>query len=191
MAKSSRRFIPRLEAFDDRCLPSVTCVQSGDTLQVLGDDSANVVTISDNVVIDPVTGERGVVVTGDGQTWTFGSSVARIQVYTYGGNDTVSYSATGDLSASRTLSVDLGTKNDAFNCNMDGLSVGSHVDMVVQVFGQGGGDTVNLSAQNSSVGASGSMVIDLEGGHGKDGLTTNFTGMTVDPTGLFSITQKA
>src|SRR6476620_5170107 len=93
MAKPARRFVPRLEALDDRCLPSVTAVQSGDTLQILGDGKANVVTIQDNVVIDSVTGEMGVVVTGDGRTWTFGSSVARVQVFTYGGKDSVSYTA--------------------------------------------------------------------------------------------------
>src|SRR4051812_6140762 len=191
MAKPTRRFVPRLEAFDDRCLPSVNCLQSGDTLQVLGDDAANVVTITDNVVIDAVTGEKGVMVSADGQTWTFGSSVARIQVFTYGGNDTLNYSASGALAASRTLTVDLGTKNDVFNCNMDGLSVGTHTDMIVQAYGQGGGDKIDLSAQNASVGASGSLVVDLQGGHGKDGLTTNFAGMTVDPAGLFSVNQKA
>jgi hypothetical protein len=184
MAKHTRRFIPRLEAFDERCLPSVTAVQSGDTLQILGDSKANVITIQDNVVIDSVTGEKGVIVTGDSQTWTFGSSVARIQVFTYGGSDTVNYNASGNRDLLRTVSIDMGANADTFNGNLDGLNVGAGVQMNVQVLGDGGGDHLNASAQNASVGASATLLIDLEGQKGKDFFSTNYS-VAVDSTGSF------
>src|SRR5262245_30739188 len=189
MHANAHRFAPRLQRFDDRCLPSVTAIQSGDTLQIQGDDLANVITISDNVVIDAVTGEKGVVVSSGTQSWTFGSSVARIQVFTFGGDDTVNYSATGDLTAGRTVTANLGTRNDTFNANLDGLSVGIGVDMLIQAIGDGGMDKFNVSAQGASVGALASLFIDLQGGKGKDAFTTNYATVTVDPTGLFSHTE--
>lgn len=184
MAKHTRRFIPRLEAFDDRCLPSVTAVQSGDVLQIQGDNKANVITITDNVVIDSVTGEKGVIVTGDGQTWTFGSSVARIQVFTFGGSDTVNYNASGNLDFGRTVTVDMGNNADTFNGNLDGLNVEAGIQMNVQVLGDGGGDKLNASAQNASVGPQATLLIDLEGQKGKDSFNTNYS-VSVDPAGTF------
>jgi hypothetical protein len=189
MPTKTRRFTPRLERFDDRCLPSVSAIQSGDTVQILGDDTSNLITITDNVVIDPLTGEKGVVVNGDGQTWTFGSSVARIQVFAFGGDDTVNYSATGDLTAGRTVTADLGARNDTFNADLNGLNVSSDVDMLLQVLGQGGADKFTVTAQGASVGALASLWIDLHGGKGKEAFTTDYATVTVDPTGLFTHTE--
>src|SRR5690242_11287929 len=57
-------FVPRLEALEDRCCPSVSATVTGTTLSIVGDNLANVVTITDDgqghvsaTITSPKTGD--------------------------------------------------------------------------------------------------------------------------------------
>src|SRR5262245_10922031 len=195
MAKQTRRFIPRLEAFDDRCLPSVTFneVPNGDpmnpntswTLQVQGDDGANNIAISD----DGTALAGAVAITADLQATYFSQhTISQIQVFTFGGNDVVDYSLAGDMVVSRTLSVDVGLKNDTFNAHLGNCVIGGQadvnglypaVDFIISVSGGAGSDRFNVDAANH-VNRRASLAINLVGSKGKDVFTTNYS-VTTDP----------
>ena len=110
MSRQPRRFVPRLEAFDERVLPAVTVLPltADGTLTILGDEADNVITISDSGK-DPAS----LIIEGDGQLFFVDGTVTRIQVFTFGGDDTVDYWLASDLTANRTVHVDLGQGNDS------------------------------------------------------------------------------
>jgi hypothetical protein len=176
MARQSRRFVPRLEAFDERTLPSVTVqpLTADGTLTILGDDTANVITISD-------TGKNpaSLIIVGDGEFFFVDGFVSRIQVFTFGGDDVVEYQLASDLASHRTVSVDLGLGNDSFTANLDGQSFAAGTDFLVQVLGGGGKDNITLNAVGVNIGAGAHFTIDFHGGRGRDGITFNYTPASV------------
>jgi hypothetical protein len=186
MARQTRRFVPRLEALHDRALPSVTFTEFPDgTLQILGDDTANVISISD-------TGKAGpgsVTVQADGQFYFSQGTVTRIVVFTYGGDDTVDYWLASDLTSNRTVQVDLGLGNDAFAAHLNGQNLAAGTDFVIQALGGGGKDTMTLDAQGLNAGAGASLLVDFEGGKGHDGVTFNYSPGVVDPTASITLTS--
>ena len=76
-----RKFLPQLETLEDRCCPSVTVQQQGDTLRIHGDDFNNTVAIVATYGIVTVN------VVG-GQLNTF-FGIKEIEVNLEGGNDAV------------------------------------------------------------------------------------------------------
>jgi hypothetical protein len=176
MGRQLRRFVPRLEAFDDRTLPSVTVLPltADGTLTILGDDAANVITISDTGK-DPAS----VIVEADGQFHFVDGLVTRVQVFTYGGDDTVVYQLSSDLTSHRTVQVDLGLGNDSFTANLDNQTLGAGTDFLVQVVGGGGKDTLTLNAAGVNVGAGAHLTADYQGGRGHDGVTFNYAPASV------------
>ncbi|HKB05239.1 MAG TPA: hypothetical protein VKD90_23645 [Gemmataceae bacterium] len=171
MARQPRRFVPRLEAFDERTLPSVTVqpLTPDGTLTILGDETANEITISD-------TGKNpaSVIVVGDGQIFIVDGFVSRIQVFTFGGDDVVNYQLASDLASDRTVTVDLGLGNDSFTADLNGQTFGAGRDFLVQALGGGGKDTLTLNAVGVNIGAGTHFTIDFRGGRGRDGITFNY-----------------
>jgi hypothetical protein len=202
MAKTTRRFTPRLEAFDERCLPSVTFneVPNGDpnnpnttwTLQIVGDSKANDVAITDDG-----TGLVGAItVIADGQSPYFSqhAMISQVQVATGGGVDVVDYTLTADMVFSRSVIVNLGARGDTFSAHLGSFNIGrpadengvyARVDLNFQVSGEGGADTFNVDAANhvrpGSPGAGSNLFIGLVGGRGRDVFNTNYS-VTLDPT---------
>src|SRR4026207_1484923 len=117
MAKTTRRIIPRLEAFDDRCLPSITSwTFDNGTLELAGNQAG-----ADNIAL---VEENGVLTVYDNGTfWGSFSDVTFATVLTGGGNDVVSYSVVGQLTHGQTLHVELGAGNDTFNGNLNNVTV--------------------------------------------------------------------
>jgi hypothetical protein len=196
MAKQTRRFTPRLEAFDDRCLPSVTFTEVDNfngtyTLQIVGDSKANDVAITDDG-----TGLVGAItVIADGQSPYFSQhTISEIQVVTFGGVDVVDYTLTADMVFSRSVIVNLGARGDTFSAHLGSFNIGrpadengvyARVDLNFQVSGEGGADTFNVDAANhvrpGSPGAGSNLFIGLVGGRGRDVFNTNYS-VTLDPT---------
>jgi hypothetical protein len=181
MARQSRRFVPRLEAFDERIVPTVSepILLPDGTLQIQGDDTDNVILISD-------TGKSpaSVTVQGDGQIWFIDGVVTRIQVFTFGGNDTVTYSLSSDLASNRTVTVDLGSGNDSFTANLSdpqplNQTLGDGTDLVIQAIGGGGKDRLTLNAVDITVGNTTHLTVDFQGGRGHDGVTFNYSPLSV------------
>jgi hypothetical protein len=176
MARQPRRFVPRLEAFDDRTLPSVTVMPltADGTLTILGDDASNVITISDTGK-DPAS----VIVQADGQFYFIDGFVTRIQVFTAGGDDVVNYQLASELTSHRTVSVDLGLGNDSFTADLNGQTLAAGTDFVIQVLGGGGKDRLTLNAVGVNVGARTHLTVDFQGGRGHDGVTFNYVPASV------------
>jgi hypothetical protein len=169
MVRNARRFIPRLEAFDDRSLPSVTA--SGGDLFILGDDTANTVVIMDD-------GAGNVEVTMDGQDYVFAdplNPITSITIQTFGGVDTVDYTLTGDLVGKQTVVADLGNRADSFTAHLSDRTLAPDSRLIIQSFGDGGGDHLTLDAQNVSVAAGASLEVDFIGGKAKDSITIDYT----------------
>jgi hypothetical protein len=181
MARQPRRFVPRLEAFDERTLPSVTVSYSpiDGSLVVQGSKAGDVITITD-------TGkaEFGSITVFDHGTAIYFSEgpVARIRVLTYGGNDTVDYWLTSDLTCNRTLWVDLGARNDTFTAHLDEQNLSAGCGLVVQAFGRGGKDRLALDAHKVNLGDHTCLTVDFQGGRGRDTVAFNYHPAWVDPT---------
>jgi hypothetical protein len=185
MGRQPRRFVPRLESFDERILPTVQVLPltADGTLTILGDDAANVITISDTGK-DPAS----LIVEADGQFYFVDGFVARIQVFTAGGDDVVEYQLSSDLTSHRTVSVDLGLGNDSFTATLDGQTLAAGTDLVIQAVGGGGKDTLTLNAIGVNLGAGTHLTVDFQGGRGHDGVTFNYSPGVVDGSAVVWLT---
>jgi hypothetical protein len=180
-----RRFVPRLEVFDDRCLPSVTVSEGSGFVNIISDDQADKIIITDN----GTSAAGAVTVNVNGKdVWTSAESIGVIQVIGGGGNDDVAYSLTGDLAVSRVVTAVLGAGNDKFTADFSNRTIASDAKFTVNAFGEAGKDTFNIYALNVTVNTtdpSYTPEVFLIGGRGKD--TFN---VQQDVTGLFSLTTR-
>ena len=185
MARPHRRFVPRLEAFDERVLPSVTThyTPADGVLVVKGTAAADVITIT-----DAGTADAGAVTVLDHGVPVFTSPgpVTQIMVVTYGGADAVDYRLTSDLTTKRSVTADLGGGNDSFAAHLDGRTLAA--SLRVAALGRSGRDTLTLNARDVGVGAGTWLTVDLRGGMGSDTVKFNYTPAFVDPTGVVSLT---
>jgi hypothetical protein len=188
MVRPIRRFVPRLEALDERTLPSVTVSYSpmDGSLLVQGGSRSDVISITDTGKAEP-----GSVIVFDHGTAVYFSEgpVSRIQVLTYGGNDTVDYWLSSDLTTDRTVWVDLGARNDAFTVHMDRQNLGAGGGLVVQAFGRGGKDRLTLDARQVNLGDHARLTVDFQGGRGRDTVAFNYQPASVDPTAEVTLTS--
>lgn len=171
MPRQTRRFVPRLEAFDARCLPSVSAVMVPGTgiLQITGDANANTITVTDDGTAS------GVTVVADGQTFTFADTITAITVDAGAGNDLVTYNLTAPLASSRNIVVHLGTGNDAFTANLSNQGLGQYVSLDISAYGEGGKDALTLNAQNFNTDMNSILNFDYVGGAGKNTVAFNYT----------------
>src|SRR5258707_1273716 len=113
-----RRFIPRLDSLETRCVPACQLSEKLGVVSIVGDNARNLIQITDNGATDP----GSVTVTCGKTTLISTNTIHDILVQGRGGNDRVVYNLTGDLAAklNRGLHVDLGTGNDTFQANLAG-----------------------------------------------------------------------
>ena len=171
MSRTGNRFVPRLQAFDDRSMPSVTAVMipNSGILTITGDAAANSITIQDG-------GQSGgVTVVGDGQTYQFNETVRAIVVDTGDGNDVVSYNLLGTLVASRNIVLELGKGADTFTANLTGQTLAAGANLDISAYGRAGADTLLLNARGVNTGAGSILNVYFEGGAGKDRITLDYT----------------
>ena len=171
MSRHRNRFVPRLQAFDGRSLPSVTAVMlpGSSILMITGNADANSITIQDSGQFG------GVTVVGDGQTFVFEQTVRAIVVDTGDGNDTVSYNLLGTLAASRNIVLELGRGADTFTANLTGQTLAAGANLDISAYGRGGADTLALNARGVNTGAGSILNVYFEGGAGKDRITLDYT----------------
>ena len=177
MSSNSRRFVPRLEALDDRSLPSVTYAvvgtDTGNTLIITGDAEANTIVISDAGT------DTGVIVNGDGNPYDAtveNAPISAIVVQTLGGDDTVLYELSGPLTVTRLVSVDLGRGADTFTVNLDGQTIsGASTNLGITATGDGGGDTLILNAVGATVSPEAGLSVGFKGQAGKDTITFDYS----------------
>jgi hypothetical protein len=109
---SARESLAVLEGLETRRLMSCVILVKGDAMLILGSDDAETVVITDD-------GAGNVAAVCDGKT-AVGKGIRRVGVLTFGGNDSVTYNITGDLTTPRDIGVDLGTGNDSFSFDLQG-----------------------------------------------------------------------
>src|SRR5262245_4242032 len=138
---------PRLavEALESRDCPACTVFQAGHTVHILGDGSANTITISEAV---PPATPAAMTIIADGTTTTFaGGTIARVYVQTRAGDDVVTYksSVVPGREGISSLSISLGTGNDVADVT-DSQLISNVADMPgrwsVMIDGSAGDDTV-------------------------------------------------
>ena len=174
MSAKTRRFVPRLECFDERALPSVSYVLSGATLFVHGDAAANTITINDNGSATGVS-----VTSSDGNNWSNlnGVTITHVFVDTQDGDDTVTYNLTGTLAVNRLVDASLGLGADTFTANIAGTSLATLVNLDISANGgdRGGRDTLVLNAQGVSTDPNSILNVNFAGAGGKDNIILDYT----------------
>ncbi len=98
------RFVPQLEALEDRNCPSFIAFE-GHTLLIRGDNTADTISITDS-------GNGTVSGTIDGQSAT-GTAIHNIVVHTGGGDDTLTYTLTNPLTTAEHLQINMGSGKDS------------------------------------------------------------------------------
>jgi hypothetical protein len=133
-----RRFIPQLQALEERWCPTFGFAASANVLTITGDQYANAVTLFDN--------GQGTV---SAQMTTLGRKVVRtftgidtIRVNTLAGNDSFAYGMTGPAKRNLNLTVNLGSDTNRANLSLLNDLVG-RLD-TINVVGGAGNDQVWL-----------------------------------------------
>jgi hypothetical protein len=111
LASNDRHFSGFIERLEGRCCPSCTIIASGGTLLILGDDAPDTVEITDD-------GAGGVSVECDGVVSPF-EGIQRLVVKTRGGDDSVTYQLTNDLTTPRRIQMELGDGEDFADINFN------------------------------------------------------------------------
>jgi Ca2+-binding RTX toxin-like protein len=150
----ARRFLPTLEALDERVLPAVTALFSANTgiLSVIGDSQNNTIVVSRDAAGKLLVNGGAIAIQGDAATV---ANTTLIQVFGQAGNDQISLDeANGPLPAANLFGGD----------GNDTLTGGSGNDML---FGQAGNDILlGKGGDDLLFGGSGNDI--LTGGAGSD-----------------------
>lgn len=165
---ASSRFIPRAEPLEDRCCPAVNVFAFGRTLFILGDSSANTVTINDGgngTVTATITGAT------NSDTDTF-DNIRSIVVLTGAGADAVNYTLDAPLARLQALLVDLGRGADT--ANLDASAGVSSAALLATVLGGDDADTIEASIGTIAAGAYAGVALD--GNRGADTVSATFDG---------------
>ncbi len=170
----ARRFVPRVENLETRCLLSAVVTESAGVLRVVGNNRRDVIEILDNGGTAP----GSVTVICNGRTTTSSGPIGDIRVNTNGGNDVVIYGLTGSLAQhlTRGLHIDTGAGNDRFTAFLaTGLQAKSFLDLNVNT--GPGDDVIQVNAPaNVDVPAGATLRIFLQGGDDADRLGIHYEG---------------
>jgi hypothetical protein len=165
------RFVPRLEGLEDRCVPSCTVVESNGVLTITGSQKADVIEIEDD--------GTELTITCDGEPVEHSGEATEVVLNLRAGNDTVTYTLTGELAAlaARVIEVNLGNGHDTFEGTLEaGLAAGASLELTV--LGQNGKDTLGVSADApANIAADAEVAVVLSGGNGKDTVDAAFGGL--------------
>src|SRR5579884_2527155 len=105
------RFVPRVEALEDRCVPACNFIVRGSTLLVTA--PAGTTPTNDTVILSDNGGNAANNVVGFCRAPFFPNvPISNIQVLTGTGDERVVYNLVGDLTNARTVNVNFGSGND-------------------------------------------------------------------------------
>jgi len=125
------RFVPQLEALEDRNCPSSIAVE-GHTLLIRGDAMANTISITDD-------GSGMVSGTIDGETAS-GTAINHVVVHSGAGDDTLTYTLTSPLTTREHLQIDMGGGKDS--ATLDFSPGITNTNLKVDFTGHAGDDTL-------------------------------------------------
>jgi hypothetical protein len=153
-------FRPRLEALEERCVPTCTVSENAGVLLIIGDNNANTIVINDNG--GGTAGNLNVAC--DNTVYNSVGVITGIRVRDRGGNDTVTYTLSRNLSSgqSRKVLIDMGTGQDKVTVNLNAaLSSNSHLE--VDTKGGTGNDKVVVNSA-ATVAANAFLTLNLSAG---------------------------
>jgi hypothetical protein len=170
--RAPHRFVPALEAFEDRLVPASVLLNNG-VLNIVGSAGVDSIFITDN-------GDGEVIVLSsdpNGNLVRNGAArVDSIVVTTKGGKDNVSYDQTGDRKRSMDLQVNLGSEADGFNGDLHGDILNFRM-MQIKVDGGSGRDVMGLHADNDvDVQGLALLKMELNGGDDNDTILALYQG---------------
>jgi len=134
-------FVPRLQALDDRIVPTVVSFSTTDhCLTITGDGNSETVRIFDNG-----TGASGniTVRVGGGADMQIPAYISQVNADMNGGADTVYYFQEGNLQAHRYLNIQLGSGSDKFE-TVQMRDIKASTQLALHVEGGSGDDTLNF-----------------------------------------------
>jgi hypothetical protein len=147
----------RLEDLEAREVPAAHVSVVGHTLLVVGDNKADVVRIADN--------GRGTLTVDAGGTHLTAKDIRRVELFTGGGDDKVSYTLTGPLKTADRIDAFLGPGADAATFDFKaGVAAGGSLDLNLH----GGKGDDKLKVDVGGVAKGGSAAVHVHGGPGKD-----------------------
>jgi hypothetical protein len=161
LAGRRARFVPGVEALEERLVPAVNFIVQGSTLFIMGPTTRRAggqhIVITDNGGSGPNN-----VTAFSKQPFSPNVPIRTVVVNTTGGDDRVAYNLIGDLSTPRTLNLNLGGGSDRFVATIRrNLLTGSSLSITAN----GGGGPDNLQAVLiGSLGASSQLALNYDGG---------------------------
>jgi hypothetical protein len=203
LAGRRARFVPGVEALEERLVPAVNFIVQGSTLFIVGPTTRNA--RGQQIVITDTGGAGPNNVTAfSKQPFSPNVPISNIVVNTSRGNDRVAYNLLGSLTTTRSLTVNLGGGSDQFVATIrSNLLSGSSLAIIAN--GDGGPDTLQAkligslasnsrlalaydggggdnrifiqSASAVSVGTGASIVESLNGNGGSDRVITQYQGL--------------
>jgi hypothetical protein len=202
-ASRPARFVPRVEALEDRRVPTCNFIVQGSTLLVQAPVTRS--QPNNNIVIsDNGSGGANNVVGFCKQPFFPNVAISRIELNAGGGNDRVTYNLIGDLVTSRVLDANLGNGSNTFQAvlrrnilsggslslNVQGGSGTDHLSAVVigslaantqlrvSFNGLGGDNVLDVAfAHFVNVAAGASIGLGLFGGGGSDRISMAYQGV--------------
>jgi len=116
--RAAQRARLQVRELDSRCCPSCTVqVVNGDTLQILGDQTANAVEVTE--------GNSGISVVCDGKPSQTFTGIEQVVIRTFAGSDSVKYICPFESPNLARVHFDLGADEDTFSAIGDGVHVAS------------------------------------------------------------------
>jgi hypothetical protein len=134
-----RSFVPRLEALEQREVPTCTITLQGTRLQIVGSASTDRVLIGDN-------GAGQIAVLCDNQrTPRLFNNITTISVNLLGGTDEFRYDLINSLTVPRNVNVNLGPGNDICQVFMNDFELLFGASMAFDLRGGGGNDRMTFN----------------------------------------------
>jgi hypothetical protein len=184
--QASGRFVPRLEALEDRTLPAVNFFVFGSTLFIVGPTTRHPVGPPRVVLVDNGTGNPNNVTAIGQQRFFPNVPISNVLVVLNGGHESVSYNLTGDLTVPRTVTVGLNGGSAHFDAVLRrNLLAGSSLALTVN--GSGPHDLIQTEVIGSVLGGA-TLEMNYNELRGDNAIrVVSATGVTVDPGSLIQM----
>ena len=172
------KYVPQLEALEDRQLLASSVTVNGSILTITGDNGNNWALIYD----DGTGGPGNLTGYVDGwnlSNWTGNAAITHVYLNMLGGSDYINYVLTNDTFSTMQLRGDLGSSDDYFAAYLvrGSLLGGAFYDFAVD--GSYGNDRMGMYANSGSlnVGLGATLNFMLLGSSGNDHLLMNYSGI--------------
>jgi hypothetical protein len=173
------RFLPGVEALEERLVPAVNFIVQGSTLFIVGPTTRGAGG-QQIIITDNGSGGPNNVTAFSTQPFSPNVPISNVVVSTARGNDRVAYNLIGDLTTARLVDVSLGGGADQFTATVRrNLLAGS--SLTINAHGAGGPDTLD-AVVIGSLAANARLAFNYDGGAADNSLSVRTaSAVTVSP----------